>query len=117
MVPHKLFSDRMKSTDLWKAVVHKVGYDKRLHGHFKEQDFHNDKFALWVDLRASPDNSLHGDGLIVGRSKDGVRLDVSWAGRNTGGGVVTHCYVFVVADAALFVRERRVKQFFLHPCW
>ena len=55
-VPHKLFSDGMKSTDLWKSIKQKVGYDKRLHGHFKEQDFHNDKFALWVDLRASPDN-------------------------------------------------------------
>ena len=77
-VPHKLFSDGMKSTDLWKSIKQKVGYDKRLHRHFKEQDFHNDKFALWVDLRASPDNWLHGDGLIVERSKDGVRLEISW---------------------------------------
>ena len=52
-VPHKLFSDGMKSTDLWKSIKQKVGYDKRLHGHFKEQDFHNDKFALWVDLQTT----------------------------------------------------------------
>ena len=111
-VPHKLFSDGMKSTDLWKSIKQKVGYDKRLHGHFKEQDFHNDKFAFWVDLRASPDNWLHGDGLIVGRSKDGVRLETSWTERN---GVIVNCYAFVVADAALFVKEGRVKQFFLQP--
>ena len=111
-VPHKLFSDGMKSTDLWNAVKQKMGYDKRLHGHFKEQDFHNHKFALWVDLRASPDNWLHGDGLIVGRSKDGVRIEISWTGMN---GVVVNCYAFVVSDAALFVKEGRVKQFFLQP--
>ena len=111
-VPHKLFSDGMKSTDLWKSIKQKVGYDKRLHGHFKEPDFHNDKFALWVDLRASPDNWLHGDGLIVGRSKEGVRLEISWTERN---GVVVNCYAFVVADAALFVNDGRVKQFFLQP--
>ena len=111
-VPHKLFSDGMKSTDLWKSIKQKVGYDKRLHGHFKERDFHNDKFALWVDLRASPDNWLHGDGLIVGRSKDGVRLEISWTERNV---VIVNCYAFVVADAALFVKEGRVKQFFLQP--
>ena len=75
-VPHKLFSDSMKITDLWKSIKQKVGYDKRFHGHFKEKDFHNDKFALWIDLRASLDNWLHGDGLIVGRSKDGVRIEV-----------------------------------------
>ena len=109
-VPHKLFSDGIKSTDLWKSFKQKVGYDKRLHGHFKEKDFHNDKFALWVDLRASPDNWLHGDGLVVGRSKDGVRVETRWIGRS---GVVVNCYVFVVADAALFVKEGRVKQFFL----
>ena len=111
-VPHKLFSDGMKSTDLWESVKQKVGYDKRLHGHFKEQDFHNDKFALWVVLRASPDNWLHGEGLIVGRSKDGVRLETSWTERN---GVIVNCYAFVVADAALFVKEGRFKQSFLQP--
>ena len=111
-VPHKLFSDGMKSTDLWKSIKQKLGYDRRLHGHFKEQDFHNHKFALWVDLRASPDNWLHGDGLIVGRSKDGVRLEIGWTGMN---GVVVNCYAFVVSDAALFVKEGRVKQFFLQP--
>ena len=111
-VPRKLFSDGIKSTDLWNALKQKVGYDKRLHGHFKEQDFHNHKFALWVDLRASPDNWLHGDGLIVGRSKDGVRLEIGWTGMND---VVVNCYAFVVADAALFVKEGRVKQFFLQP--
>ena len=111
-VPHKLFSDGMKSTDLCNALKQKVGYDNRLHGHFKEQDFHNHKFALWVDLRASPDNWLHGDGLIVGRSKDGVRLEIGWTGMN---GVVVNCYAFVVSDAALFVKEGRVKQFFLQP--
>ena len=111
-VPHKLFSDGIKSTDLWNALKQKVGYDKRLHGHFKEKDFHNDKFALWVDLRASPDSWLHGDGLVVGRSKDGVRVETRWVGRS---GVLVNFYVFVVADAALFVKEGSVKQFFLQP--
>ena len=36
-VPHKLFSDGIKSTDLWEAVAHKVGWDRR--GHFKEKTF------------------------------------------------------------------------------
>ena len=77
-VPHKLFSDGMKSTDLWNALKQKVGCDKILHGNFKEQDFHNDKFAVWVDLTASPENWLHGDGLVVGRSKARVDLDWEW---------------------------------------
>ena len=40
---------------------------------------------------------------------------MSWTGSNTGGDVVDNCYVFIVADAALFVKEGRVKQFFLQP--
>ena len=114
-VPHKLFSDGMKGTNVWKSLKQKEGYDKRLHGHFKEQDIHNDKFAVWVDLRASPDNWLHGDGLVVGRSKDGVRLELTWTGSGVSGVAVGTCYAFVVADAALFVKEGRVKQFFLQP--
>ena len=48
--------------------------------------------------------------MIVGRSKDGVRLEIGWTGRN---GVVVNCCAFMVSDAALFVKEGRVKQFFL----
>ena len=80
--------------------------------HFKEIDFHNGKFALWIDLRSTPDNNLHGDGIVVGRSQDGVRLVVDVAGIAS---TTVDCHVFVVSDAAVFVSDGVVKDVRIQP--
>ena len=44
-----------------------------------------------------------------------MRLELTWTGSGVSGAAVGTCYAFVVADAALFVKEGRVKKFFLQP--
>ena len=70
------FQTEFYREDVWPMTLKRFDY---IEDHFKEIDFHNDKLALWADLRSTPDNNLHGDGVVVGRSQDGVRLVVDVA--------------------------------------
>ena len=51
-------------------------------------------------MRTYPDNNIHGNGLEITTTRDGVNLEIRR--EKTGGGVLT-CYMFVVADAVMAI--------------
>ena len=53
------------------------------------------KFGLWIDVRSSNDNQLHGSGRTVERS--GILLQIERAADASDGDLV--CYVFSLEDA------------------
>jgi hypothetical protein len=101
-MPNKLYSKGMKKTDFWQAIVNKMG----LSDNITQKDFYDNKFALWIDLRTHPSDELHGGGLMLNSTKDGVKLEIK---RTTGGSGNINCYVFVVADAAMTVVNSNLK--------
>ena len=101
-VPNKLYSKGMIPTDLWQAIIKRVGIDDSI----KESDFYTNKFALWIDLRSYPDNDVHGNGLKLTSTRDGIRLEIN---REKRGGRVLTCYMFVVADAAMSIMNSNLK--------
>ena len=94
-MPNALYSKGMLSSDLWESVKKRFGKEG-----LKEKDFYNDKFALWVDLRTHPEESIHGAGLPLDNEKDGIKLAIT---RKVGGSGTIKCYVFVVADACMTI--------------
>lgn len=68
-----------------------------------EQFYGDDKFALWLDLRSTDDTKLHGSGLRLVNTNDGVQLAIS---RSTTTSYTMH--VFVVADAQLSIKNRQL---------
>ena len=56
------------------------------------------KFGMYIDLLSTDDNSLHGNGLRLVNTKDGVQLGIR---RTPGGSGNLNCLVFVVSDAQL----------------
>ena len=101
-MPNKLYSKGMKKTDFWDVVVRKMGVTDNI----TQKDFYDNKFALWVDLRTHPSDELHGGGLLLNSTKDGVKLEIKRTA--TGSGNV-NCYVFVVADAVMEVENSNLK--------
>ena len=97
-MPNKLYSKGMEKTDFWDVVVRKMGITDNI----TQKDFYDNKFALWVDLRTHPSDELHGGGLLLNSTKDGVKLEIKRTA--TGSGNV-NCYVFVVADAVMEVEN------------
>ena len=102
-IPHSLYGYGVTSTDEWGNVLKKV--DKRYD--FKEVDFQNDKFASWIDLRASQDNIIHGDGKKFGDNGNGLVIDITSESTETS----VFCYTFVVSDAMVNVEGGRVKEY------
>ena len=68
-MPNRLYSDGMVPSDFWDSVQKRLGKEG-----VKLKDFYAHKFALWIDLRTHPDNSIHGGGLALNDTRDGVNL-------------------------------------------
>ena len=71
-MPNRLYSKGMVPSDFWEAIKRRMGGS----GKVKEEDFYSDKFGLWIDLRTFPDNGIHGGGLHVNNTRDGVKLEI-----------------------------------------
>ena len=77
-MPNRLFSKGMIPSDFWESIKRRMGGS----GKVKEEDFYSDKFGLWIDLRTFSDNGIHGGGLHINNTRDGVKLEIK---RKTGG--------------------------------
>ena len=102
-VPNRLYSKGMIPNDLWQSIIKRVGVNDSI----KEVDFYTNKFALWIDLRSYPDNNVHGNGLELPSTRDGIRLEIN---REKTGGRVLTCYMFVVADAVMAIMNSNLKE-------
>ena len=101
-MPNQLYSKGMIPSDFWDAIKRRMGGASKV----KEEDFYADKFALWIDLRTFPDNGIHGGGLHVNNTRDGVKLEIK---RKTGGTGNITCHMFVVADALMEIMNTELK--------
>ena len=102
-VPNKVYLKGMMATDLWQSIIKRVGLSDSI----KESDFYTDKFALWIDLRTYPDNDIHGNGYSIVATRDGVALEIK---REKVGTRVLTCYMFVVADAIMNIRNGGLEE-------
>ena len=102
-VPNMLYSRGMIPTDLYKSILQRFTGDTSV----KEKDFYtNDKFALWIDLRTHSDNNIHGSGLALRDTRDGVKLEIR---RTTGGSGNITCHMFIVADALMEIMNSSLR--------
>ena len=105
-MPNRLYSKGMVPSDFWESIKKRFG--KSLtdiylnNGKFYTQN----KFALWVDLRTFPDNDIHGGGLVLNNTRDGVKLEIK---RQTGGSGNMTCHMFVIADALMEVMNSSLR--------
>ena len=104
-MPNRLYSKGMVATDFWESI--KKRFRQEGVEVLKQKDFYADnKFALWIDLRSHPDNSIHGGGMVLNNTRDGVKLEMI---RTTGGRGNITCYMFVVADALMEVMNSNLR--------
>ena len=101
-MPNRLYSKGMVPSDFWESIKRRMGGA----GKVKEEDFYTDKFALWIDLRTFTDNGIHGGGLHINTTREGVKLEIK---RKTGGSGNITCYMFVVADALMEIMNTELK--------
>ena len=94
-IPNMLFSQGMKKEDLWKAIWNKFGKEN---SSMTETKFYaGGKYGVFIaDLRSMSDNNLHGSGLKLINTKDGVNLTIKRA-TEVSGNVKFH--IFILSEA------------------
>ena len=73
---------------------------------YRNKFYTEDKFALWVDLRSHADNEIHGSGLALKDTRDGVKLEIR---RKVGGSGNITCDMFIVADALMQIQNSNLN--------
>ena len=71
-IPNKIYSQGMKTRDFWEEIFRRFGKEN---SSLDATDFYTgDRFALFIDLRSMKENNLHGSGLRLVNTKEGVHL-------------------------------------------
>lgn len=68
--------------------------------------FLSSKFGLIVDLRSIKDDNMHGCGLPLINTKDGVQLEIQNKGAGSGN---MKCHIFVIADAQFNILNNELE--------
>ena len=101
-IPHQLYPGGVLSRDIFpkaKKYFYKPDSDVTW------GEFLTTKFSLWIDIRSSNDNQLHGSGRTVERS--GILLQIECAADASDGNMV--CYVFSLEDAVAHLNTSKGK--------
>ena len=65
-----------------------------------------DKFGLFIDLRSMKDGKMHGSGIRLVNTKDGVQLEIQ---RTGSGSFSVKCHIFILADAQFNILNNELE--------
>jgi len=115
-VPNQLYSQGLRSYQQWGEAkkffsggykrhpeVAMVAKDLAL-ADVSLSEYLSSKYALWLDLRSTDDDQLHGTGRRIENTSEGVTLQIAKTAETAG---VLNIYLFVVMDAQLNIENGR----------
>ena len=117
-VPNQLYSQGLRAYQLWDEVkkafaalpglkcqpeVSMVAKDLAL-ADVTQGAFLTTKYALWLDLRTSDDDYLHGSGRRVENASEGITIQIAKEAEAAG---ALNIYIYVVMDAQLNIENGR----------
>ena len=88
-MPNRLFSKGMVPSDIWDNVKRRFFPTVSKCEVTQKDFFTGNRYGLWIELRTSPDNTIHGSGLHLNNTRDGVKLEIK---RKTGGTGTITCH-------------------------
>ena len=103
-IAHKLFANGMRMLDQW-PEAEKFFMKNKLHSFMDNKKYYGKGFGLWIDCRTTEDNTLHGSGLKLQNTKDGIQLHLK---KKSGEGPYK-MNVFVVMDAQISVANCQLQ--------
>lgn len=98
-----LYTNGMKPKDLWHEVKKYFQGTTRM----TQGEFFSNSFCLWIDLRSSTDNALHGNGLRMDPDVTGLNLAIKRTTSDAGNVVMR---IFLVIDAFLEFENSQFKR-------
>ena len=103
-IPNKIYSQGMKTRDFWEEIFRRFGKEN---SSLDATDFYaGDRFALFIDLRSMKENNLHGSGLRLVNTKEGIQLSIK---RNTSGSGNAKFNIFILSDAQINIVNKELE--------
>ena len=118
-VPNQLYSQGMKAYQQWDEInkffaltskrsreTDKFAKDLKFSDTTLEKNL-TKRFALWLDLRTTDDNSLHGSGRRIENASEGITIQIT---KEAGADEPINVYLFVIQDAQINFEDGRFKE-------
>ena len=115
-IPNQLYSQGMRAYQQWDEAKKFFAAGSKRHPEASTvakdlaladvslAGFLTSKYALWLDLRATDDDQLHGSGRRVENASEGVTIQIAKTAETAG---VLNIYLYVVMDAQLNIEDGR----------
>ena len=113
-VPNQIYSQKMLEYNLWDEIrkLPTIKRDPRTTSVCKDLDFTDmdigkfltDKYALWIDMRTTSDDELHGSGRRIENGSEGITIQITKEEETAG---PLDAYIFVIMDAQLNIKDGR----------
>ena len=96
----KRYNQGMVPTDFYQEALKRFGSSDNV----SQKELYQNKHCLWIDLRTTFEDELHGNGLVV--DKNGIKLEMK---RKVGGVGDIICDVFCILDGMVEVENGNLK--------
>lgn len=118
-VPNQLYSQGMKSYQQWDEINKFFALNSKQNKeinmitkdlYFTEtslEKYLTTNYALWLDLRSTDDNSLHGSGRRIENASEGITIQIA---KKAGPAEPINVYLFVIQDAQINFEDGRFKE-------
>ena len=118
-VPNQLYSQGMKAYQQWDEINKFFALtskrDKETDKFAKDLNFSDTtlekyltkRFALWLDLRTTDDNSLHGSGRRIENASEGITIQIT---KEAGADEPINVYLLIIQDAQINFEDGRFKE-------
>ena len=105
-VANKIYPEGMRMIDQWPEIKKHFmseNIKKSEDCYMNIENYYGDKnhYALWLDLRTTEDNKLHGSGKALQNTKDGIQLEIT---KDDDKGPY-QMHIFVVSDAQFNIQN------------
>ncbi len=115
-IPNQLYAQGMRPYQMWDEVRRLMAGGAKRHPEVaavaKELQLHacdlgkylSEEYALWLDLRSTDDDGLHGNGRRVENASEGITIQISKEAEARG---ALNIYLYVIMDAQLNIENGR----------
>lgn len=119
-VPNQLYSQGMKPYQHWTEITKFFGLTSKRHRVtdivLKDTAFSNvvvekyltNSYALWLDLRTTDDNRLHGSGRRLENTSEGITLHIT---KEQEADEPINVYIYTIQDAQINFEDGRFKEY------
>ena len=115
-IPNQLFSQGMRAYQMWDEALRLFAPGRKRHpevavvakdlalADVSLGEFLTNKYALWLDLRTTDDDRLHGSGRRTENASEGVTIQLTKKAEAAG---ALNIYLFIIMDAQLNLEDGR----------